>query len=605
MPPNPYRPFIIVASVVLGVAALYWAQKVLIPISLAILLSFILNPLVVSLQKSRIGRVPAVILVVFMTFGVLGATGVAITHEVNGLLAELPAHKENIRRKILELRETGKGTVFEKFQQTVQELTQEIMQEQQQADEVVKEPIDVRIQTSGLSRVQATLGPAAEVLADVALVIVLVIFILVQREDLRNRLVRLVAHGRLISATHAIDEASRRISRYLLSQVLVNAGFGLLLSLCLALVGVPYAFLWGFLAGVLRFIPYVGSWVALAMLVAFSFVIFPQWARPLITLGIFLALEVVTANVVEPLVFGHSTGISAVALLVAAAFWTWLWGPIGLILSTPITACLVVLGKYVADLEFFDVLLGDQPVLETHIRYYQRLLARDQDEATDLVEEFLSSHPVEAVYDEILIPALVAAKRDKGRGELSDEDERFILAVTRDLIDDLTGGRAAMEPAPAAETAEHDGQETPEQPKTLVLGCPAQDEEDELALRMFRALLQPAGFEVEVLSSTLLTAEVIARVNQDKPAVLCIGSLPPGGLTRARFLGKRLHAELPSLTILVGRWGCQEDLKQAADRLRAGGATHVGQSLIESRNQAVPLAQALAHTQGVLADARS
>jgi CheY-like chemotaxis protein len=308
-----------------------------------------------------------------------------------------------------------------------------------------------------------------------------------------------------------------------------------------------------------------------------------------VVFGLFLILEVLTANVVEPLVFGHNTGISSFALLVAAAFWTWLWGPIGLILSTPISVCLVVLGKHVSGLEFFDVLLGDQPVLDTHVRYYQRLLARDQDEAADLIEEYIHTNPVESVYDAVLVPALALVKRDKERGELDADDERFILAVTSELLEDLTSTQRAARQA-AAESANG------ERPKAWLLGCPVKDAEDELALQMFQRLLEPAGYHVEVLSATVLTAELITRIGQAAAPLICLASVPPGGLAKTRYLCKRLHREFPALRILVGRWSNSEDSDQTADRLKAAGAHLVGTTLIESRNQAIPLLQSLTHS---------
>jgi predicted PurR-regulated permease PerM len=596
---NPYRPLIILASVILVVAALYWAQKILIPIALAVLLAFILSPLIVALQRRRVGRITSVLLVVTLAFAILAGAGLIITREMNGLVAELPKHEQNIKNKIAQLRETGKGTIFENVQRIIQDLTQEFARGNDGAKDDEPPPTVVRIESSGLSRLQAAAGPVAELAADTALVVILVIFLLVQREDMRNRLVRLVAHGSLISTTRALDEASRRISRYLLSQVLINAGFGLLLSMCLFAIGVPYAFLWGFLAGLLRFIPYVGTWAAAALLMVFSFVIFPQWSRPILVLGSFLALELVTANAIEPLVFGHNTGISSLALLVAAAFWTWLWGPIGLILSTPISVCLVVLGKYVSGLEFFDVLLGDQPALDTPIRYYQRLLARDQDEAADLVEEYVQNHPVESIYDAVLVPALVLAKRDKERGELDNDDEQFILTVTRELLEDLDSTQRGHQDTGARQV---EGAAA-ERPKAWVIGCPVLDAEDELALHMFRLLLEPAGYEVEVFPSAVLTAELIARIGQENAPLVCLAALPPGGLTKVRYLCKQLHREIPSLKILVGRWGSAETAGQTADRLKAAGAQLVATTLVESRNQVIPLLQSLSHTQEVVAQA--
>jgi hypothetical protein len=273
----------------------------------------------------------------------------------------------------------------------------------------------------------------------------------------------------------------------------------------------------------------------------------------------------------------------------AVVFWTWLWGPLGLVLSTPLTACLVVLGKYVPQLEFFNVLLGSEPVLDAEVTYYQRLLARDQDEATELVDAFLEDHPAEMVYDQVLVPALVLAKRDRERHTLAAEDEGFILNVTRDILNDLVSPQEAC-----GTTSE---EPLPEQPKISILGCPARDAEDELALHMFRQLLQGdhVHCQVEILSAQTLCGELVSHVEQERPDLVCIAALPPGGETLCRYLCKRLRSHFPDLKIVVGRWGLAEGLDKVRERLTSAGANAVAASLLESGNQVVPLMQALAH----------
>lgn len=580
-----FRPFILMGSVILAVATLYWAQKVLIPIALAVLLSFILGPFVNALQRRRVKRSIAVIIVV--ATGLLILIGIAgvITLQLGRLVEELPQHKHNIGVKISGIREATRGTMMEKLQDVANEVTSAWTRDEAAGKEWTPAPMEVRIQSSGISEVFAALGPAAEVLAEAGMVLVLVIFMLIQREDLRNRIVRLAGHGRLIPTTRAIDEASKRISRFLLSQLLINAGFGLVLALGLLAIGVPYAFLWGVCAMLLRFVPYVGTWALASLLIAFSFFVFPGWTEPIAVLALFLTLELVTFHVVEPLVFGHSTGISTVALLVSAAFWAWLWGPIGLILSTPITACLVVLGRYSPALEIFDILLGDEVDMDTHVMYYQRLLARDQDEASDLVESFLSDHPLEAVFDEILIPALTLANRDSARGELNEEDRQFVLRVTESVIEDLVA------PQQELKRIVTEGAETEVEPRTAwVLGYPAHGEADELALRMFRQLLASAGVRVEVMTTDMLAAELVNKAGKERPAVVCVAALPPGGLAQSRYLCKRLLQQYPDLKVLIGVWGSREHKGHLAERLSLH-PTQVATTLVESRNQVIPLVQ--------------
>jgi len=350
--------------------------------------------------------------------------------------------------------------------------------------------------------------------------------------------------------------------------------------------------LWGILSATLRFVPYVGTWVAIGLILLFSVAVTPTWTLPLLVLAFVVVLELFAAYIVEPLLFGHSTGVSPIALVAAAAFWTWLWGPIGLVLSTPLTACLVVLGRYVPRLEFLGVLLGAKSAMDPEFTYYQRLLARDQDEATDVVNAFLRAYPPETVYDEVLLPALVLAKHDRNSGELSPDDESFIYQVTRAILDDLEfappipGG--SVEATPQA-SAEPPGQ------KILVLACPACDEADELALKMFRRLLDPDTFRIEVLSGQDAQSESHFADRGESPAVICVSALPPGGLVQARYLCKRLRASFPRQKIVVIRWGLLDNAGQRREELLAAGADLVATTLLEARTQIAPVVSTPAH----------
>jgi predicted PurR-regulated permease PerM len=599
---SPQRPFLILGTLVLVVAILYWAQQVLIPLALAILLAFILTPLVTFFQRRGLKRLLAVSLVVLLALTFLGGLFWTLALEIQDLSHYMAENSKNISRKIADLQGSEPG-IISNLLKVFKEVGEDIQRATGPGGDVLpkgEEPVPVKMvnarPSSGLSWFPIIARPILEVLASAALVVILVIFMLVRREDLRNRMLRLIGHGRVTVTTRALDEATQRISSYLTMQLAINAGFGIVLGLGLTVIGVPYALLWGFLAAVLRFIPYIGTWV-LALLPLTISVADPtaDWFQPLWVLILISVLELVTANVVEPLLFSHSTGISSIALLVSAAFWTWLWGPIGLVLSTPLSVCLAVLGRYVPHLEFFDVLLGDEPVLDAKVRYYQRLLARDQDEATELVEEYLADHPPETVYDDVLLPALLYAKRDREHTGLPAEEMQFIFQVTRDILDDLlypqqTGPTGGSE-VPAAEPEQEVG------PSVLIFACPARDEADELALHMFEQVLACKHCRLEVLSSELLSAEVIARVREERPALLCIGSLPPGGLAQARYLCKRLRRQFPDVKILVGRWGQTENIDKMQNRLVAAGADYVAATLLESRAQALPLLETSFHAQ--------
>ncbi len=523
---RPYRALIMLGGMVLATATLYWAQKILIPLALAALLAFVLNPLVAVVQRRGLGRVPSVILIACLSFLLLGGMGFGLTLQVKRLAADFPKYKENVAKKVAGLREVGQGRWLQDLEEMLKESESEPKGEKTPKGSP-EEPLAVRMQPASAFTFDRVAAPTVEFLATAGLVVVLVIFMLIQREELRNRLIQLIGQGRLIHTTRAFEEAARGLSRFLLMQFLVNAGFGLTLGLGLFLIGVPYPLLWAILAATLRFVPYVGTWLAVGLLLLFSVAVTPTWTLPLLVLAFVVALELSTVYVVEPLLFGHSTGVSPIALVVAAAFWTWLWGPIGLVLSTPLTACLVVLGRYVPRLEFLGVLLGAKSVMDPEFTYYQRLLARDQDEATDVVNMHLRTHPPETVYDAVLVPALVLAKRDRDSGELSPDDERFIFQVTRAILDDLefappiSAGSVVAAPEASAE---------PPDQKVLVLACPACDEADELALKMLRRLLDPDRYQTEVLSGQDDRNSGHFADLGESPDVVCVGALPPGGV---------------------------------------------------------------------------
>jgi predicted PurR-regulated permease PerM len=578
-------------------AALYWAQIVFIPVALAVFLTFLLTPLVLALQKRGLGRISSVVLVVSLSAVVLGGTVWLVTLQISQLVAELPNYTDNIKRKALAVRDVTVGTGGGGLGQVVREVTGAF--EGRPADAPgeggaspagptappADEPAKVIVQPQGpgwLSRLPAALSPALEPLGAVALAVVLAVFMLLKREDLRNRFIRLVGHGRMTVTTKAVDDAGARISRLLLMQVAVNGSYGLAWGVGLYAIGVDYALLWGFLAAVLRYVPYVGAPIAAILPIALSLAQFPGWWQLGAVVGVLVCLELVSNNVIEPWLYGQSIGVSEVAMLIAAAFWTFLWGSIGLVLSGPLTVCLVVLGKHVPALAFFDVLLGDEPALTPDVTYYQRLLAGDQDEAAQIALGRAAAGPAEQVYDEVVVPALTYARRDRQRDEISEADEQFVLRATREIAEDL--GERRAEAAAAADPA--DGKERPEPPpsaRVRLLGCPGRDDVDVLALECLRKLLDPDRWDVDVVPSDVLSAELVGRAVEAGAAVICIASLPPGGLSHARYLCKRLRTALPDVKILVGRWGLKGGVEQNRELLREAGADQVATSLLETR----------------------
>jgi predicted PurR-regulated permease PerM len=595
--PGWQRALVVLAGTVVGVvvvSCLYWAQKVFIPVALAVFLTFLLAPLVGFLQRHRLGRAPSVGLVVLLAALALGGVVWLVTAEVRGVVAELPQYSENIQRKVRSLRELGEGAGADRFHKMIHDITGAWKSqpappaggEGQAAPAVATpdKPPAVVMQPDSpawLARLpDLLLGPVTEMLGSLALTLVLVVFMLLKREDLRNRLIRLVGHGRITMTTKAVDDAGQRISRFLRMQFIINFGFGLALAAGLLAIRVPHAFLWGFLAVLLRYVPYLGSTITSVVLIAVSMAVFPGWLQPILVVALIVALELTAANVMEPWLFSQSMGVSAVALLVAAAFWAFLWGPVGLVLSSPLTVCLVVLGKYVPQLAFLDVLLGDEAPLEGDVTYYQRLLARDQDEAAQLVLTQAKASPPEQVYDTLLVPALNYVKRDRERDELTEADEQFVLRATREIVEDLGERQAAA--AARANTPAVEGARPPR--KTRVLGCPGHDEADALALEMLRQLLDPARWEMEIMSAEVLSAELVSLAGEKEPALVCVGALPPGGLAHTRYLCKRLRARLPEARIVVGRWGLKGNVEQNQEQLREAGADQVETTLAETRD---------------------
>jgi predicted PurR-regulated permease PerM len=580
-------------SLVLVVAALYWAREVLIPVVLAILLTFVLSPFVTGLQHLHLPRVPAALLVGLAALCILGALGLLFYSQLEKLALELPQRKEQIVEKIRSLRESGRGSWLDRFWETFGEIEKETKVAAPASARAEPVPVTV-VSGTGPADVLAFASPALGAVIQGLMTFVLVIFMLIKREDLRNRLIRLSGEGRITSMTKALDDAATRLSRFLLAQLIINASFGAAVALGLTLIGVPYAIVWGFLAGALRYIPYIGAYLGMVLPLLLSVVLFPDWTQTLLVLGLFIGLELIISNVVEPWVFGHSIGVSEVALLVALAFWGWLWGAVGLVLSTPLTAMLAVLGKYVPQLEFFDVLLGDEPVLKPYIRYYQRLLARDEEEAARLVEEYHEEHCGEDIYDHLFLPALAVTNVNRERGKLSEEDAHFIFQVTRELLDDLPApAQEAKEDSECRTEADRRWQAAPES-SVVVLGCPARGEGDELPLEMLGRLLDPAKCRLEVVPAATLSAEILLRVEKEQSAAVVIASLPPRGQTHTRYLCKRLRGRFPQLKILVLYLGREETREQMLRRLREPGADQVATTLEECRSQLLPLVQVLA-----------
>jgi predicted PurR-regulated permease PerM len=564
-----FKPLIVLAAAALICACLALAREVLIPVAVSGLLALVLTPLVDAIQRRGVHRVAAVLLVVVLVFSVLGGVVWMLALQVTTLANDLPQYRHNIRQKVADVRLFGRGGSVEKVQNTVKDVVGELEKDAQRQSGG-RSPVPVVHQERPFWQLPSTIGAVVEIGATISFVIVLVCFMLIERHELRNRLVRLSGHGRVTLATKAIDEATQGIIRYLQMQSLVNACFGVAVAGGLFLIGVPYPLLWGALAGLLRFIPYVGAWMAALLPITMSLAVFPGWSKPLLVIALFAVLEPFIYAVVEPLLYGHSIGVSQTALLVAVAFWTWVWGPIGLLLATPLTVCLVVVGKYVPDLEFILTLVSDRPVLTPDVAYYQRLVAMDQDEAAAIAERQLEALGAPRIYDEVMLPALTYARRDRARGRLTDGEVGFVARASREILEGM------FTPPAAVPT------------RARVLGVTGRDEIDEVALRMLSDVLAPSGVVVEAMSSETLTSEVVSRVEEMRPAGICVVALPPGGLAHTRYLLKRLRARFPEVGIVVGRWGSM-DIQEEARPLLAAGADRVGTTLATTREHVLEL----------------
>ncbi|HTL44466.1 MAG TPA: AI-2E family transporter [Vicinamibacterales bacterium] len=585
-------PWIRFAGCVLVVAVLYWAQAVFVPVALALLITFVLSPPVTFLQR-WIGRVPAVLVVVALVFTIIGLAGWGVATQMSSLAGDLPHYRANIRQKISDVRGAGRGGSVEQVEQTVKDIQTQIASPEAPKG-TVRQPLIVQSQqVSTLWDFPSWLGPAIAPLSTAGFVIVLVIFMLLEREDLRGRVIGLVGHGHLAVTTKAFDEAGSRVSRQLLMQTLVNAAYGVAIGAGLWWIGVPYSLLWAALGAALRFIPYLGPIAAAAGPILVSLAALAGWTRPLEVVGLFVVVELFTNLVLETVLYAGAAGVSQVALLVAVAAWTWLWGSMGLLLATPLTVCLVVLGKHFPGLEFLSTLMADSPALSPDVRYYQRLLARDQGEAADIIQRHVASQPPETVYDAVMLPALTYAERDRFEGRLSADEEQAVADETRELLADL---ETLLRSLPAPEPGEA---ETDEQPSTAaassadlspavpveVLAYPANGPSDAIALQMLAQLVDSASIRLNPTSIRPLTSEVIEVVRSRGVRLVCIADLPPSPPSKTRYLVRKLRAALPEVRILIGRWGPESLSDEERASLMDAGANHVATTLIETRNE--------------------
>jgi predicted PurR-regulated permease PerM/methylmalonyl-CoA mutase cobalamin-binding subunit len=570
---------------VVTVAVLYWAKAIFIPVALAIFLAFVLYPPVMWLQHRGLGRTLAVLVMVGAVVLAVVGIGIGVTHQIVALADTLPDRKDAIKAKVAAARTWVVGDGSSRFGQLIDDVGEVINPKPANQQAVVVEP-----PSPGLaSRLDQYMSPVAEMLGQGAFTFVLTVFILIRREDLRNRMIRLMGDGKVTTTTRAVDDATRRISRYLLVQLMINTGFGLLIALGLFVLGVDYALLWGFIATLMRYVPYIGTWIGLIPPVLFSFATAPDWGggwgQPMAVLALFIGLELVCNNVLEPWLYGSSMGLSEVAQLVAAGFWAFLWGPIGLVLSGPLTACLLVLGKHVRRFQFLDVLLGDTPALEPHLAFYQRLAARDQDEAADIALEIAGKDGPDAALETVIVPALCLARRDLDDGDLDPADFQVAIRSAREVADEVAERREVVAVQSDLE-------------RIRVLIAPTRDEAEHVAADILAGALDPARWETRVTGDETLASELIAAIQEFHPAVVVLAALPPGGLSHCRYLVSRMRAKSPEVRVIVGRWGTVEpnSIDQADNKVK--GADGIDYTVSDTRKRLAELHPILVSERG-------
>jgi predicted PurR-regulated permease PerM len=575
-------------SCVVVVAILYFAREIVVPLTLAVLLSFLLGPVVRRLHRRRVGRVTAVLLTVAIAFVAILGFVATVAQEVSSLAGDLPGYRYNLEAKIRSLPELlpDRG-VFHRVTTLLGELQNELAQttasppENAPASAAAEpaKPLPVQLQEPPprpWQVVQTVVGPLIDPLATGGLVIVFVIMFLLQQEHLRDRLLRLGGRRDLHRTTEAINDAAQRISRYLSRQSMVNLACGLPIGIGLAVIGIPNAALWGIFVVLLRFVPYLGIVVAASFPLALAVAVAPGWALFGWTLLLFVAVETVVSYVVEPWFYGAGTGLSPVALIAAATFWTWLWGPIGLLLATPLTVCLVVLGRHVPQLQFLDVVLGDAPALTPPETFYQRLLADDPEEATEQAEEFAGERSFEAFFDEVALPSLARAQADSDRGALVAGHRAMLRDGIETVLENLGDNGDAAPPT---------------EPHLAVVLCVAgRNELDEAAALLLADLLRRHGVAAASMSAAEgFAAGIGASPTARGSRVMVLSLVSTAAPARARYLVRRLRRRSPGATVLVGFWGVTVTGLDPADAAAASAADGACLSLQEALAAILPL----------------
>jgi predicted PurR-regulated permease PerM len=595
---------------VVVLAALYIGQDVFLPVVLAILLAFVLAPFVELLRRWRLGRVPSVIIAVLFTLGIIGGLGTVIGYQLAGLATDLPRYQTTIREKVGSLRSSTFGhlpSLLKQFNSAVKETPGETPQAPSQtppqvpsaAPEPAPEPGPLPVEVherepTPLEIARNIALPLLHPLATTGIVFVVLIFILLQREDLRDRMIRLFGSTDLHRTTAAMDDAARRLSRYFLTQLALNSAFGVFIGIGLWLIGVPSPVLWGVFTALMRFVPYIGSFLAAAFPIVLAAAVDPGWSMVLMSIALFVISEPLMGHVIEPLVYGQSTGLSPFSVVISAIFWTWLWGPVGLLIATPLTLCLVVLGRHVERLEFLDVLLGDRPALTPDENLYQRMLAGDPDEALESAELLLKERSLTSYYDEVALKGLQLAANDANRGVLTGRQLEQVKTVVQALVNDLAGhddvepepDETEAEPVASPQNTKPDIKEPAVEPKPredlipdswaapgAVMCIAGRGLLDDAAADMLAQLLGKHGLGTRTVPHADVSRRAIFNLDATGVQMVCICYLEIGGTpAHLRYLLRRLRKQIPNVPILVGLWPADDKVLQDEALRSAVGA---------------------------------
>lgn len=594
---------LLIATIVIG--ALHFGREVLLPLAISILLSFVLTPPLLLLRRIKVPRVLAVGLVVATAFAIIGGLGWLISREATQLAEDLPSYRLTLSQKIQSLRATtAESEVLKKAGDVLEDLEAELEQPvsappRPQVGELAVRPdetpipVEIRVpEPTGFDLYRSIAGTILPPLVTAGVVLLLVVFILLQREDLRDRLIRLFGGSDLQRATSTMSDAATRLSRYFLSQVLINAAYGVFIGLALWAIGMPSPVAWGILAMLMRFVPYVGSYIAAAIPALIAAAIDPGWTMVLMVIGLFVIGELTMGQVVEPQVFGRGTGVTPIAVIGSTVFWTWLWGPLGLLIATPITVCLAVLGRHIEGLRFFEVLLGDRPALSPQESFYQRAMIGDAAEATYQAELALKDESLLSYLDTVALGGLELAEQDASRGTLGTDQAQRVAETVTEILDNLQDfaprrwfsrlrkktDRTDDEPAGErrnAANAEDEDEATPPLPLlpgwdtgTPILCIAGRSKLDEAAAAMLAAVLSKRGLKADVLPHSAISASEITGLSERRAKLVCISYLGFGsGPAQIRYLVRRLRRILPAgTTILVAYWE-RDETRETVDSL--------------------------------------